>query len=79
MVCCFFFLNKISIKYFLTEDDNGSAYIQILFDSKTSLHPCDTLEQASILSREVQYAKEIFQEDKMIYIPFDDENEDLDD
>jgi hypothetical protein len=37
---------------------------------------CDTLEQASILSRDIQRAQNIFQEEKMLYIPSDDETED---
>jgi hypothetical protein len=62
----------------LIEGDDGSAYIQILLNSKPSLHRCDTLEQASIFSHEVQRAQDLFQEEKLIYIPSDDENEDFD-
>ncbi len=63
----------------LIEDNDGSAYIQILLNSKSSLHRCDTLEQATIFSREFQRAQDLFQEEKLIYIPpSDDENEDFD-
>ncbi|UJR20376.1 hypothetical protein I4U23_023508 [Adineta vaga] len=64
------------------EDDNNHVYIQFLFDVKTSssksnaLHRCNTLEQASILSRDIQRAQEIFREEKLIYITSNDEVED---
>ena len=75
--------------FLIEDDDDSGAYVQFLLDLKTSnrstnkinpssqsIHRCDTLEQAFILSREVQRAQEIFQEEKMIYIISDDENED---
>lgn len=63
---------------FLIEDNNDSAYIQIRLNSKNSIHHCDTLEQATYFSREVQHAQDIFQDEKLIYISSDDENEDFD-
>ena len=59
------------------ENDDGHAYIQFLKpSSRPSKIHCDTLEQASNLSRDIQRAQTIFEENKMIYIPSDDENED---
>jgi len=73
---CFQFFKISKILLFLIEDDNGSAYIQILLNSQPSTHRCDTLEQATLFSREVQRAKNIFKKEKIIYIPSDyDENE----
>ncbi|CAF0952993.1 unnamed protein product [Adineta steineri] len=64
------------------EDADGCAFIQISIDSTSSnrlnnniLHRCDTLEQALLLSQDIQRAQEIFQEEKMIYIIPDDETE----
>jgi hypothetical protein len=76
---CFQFFKISKILLFLIEDDNGSSYIRIFLNSQTSTHRCDTLEQATLFSREVQRAKNIFQEEKLIYIPSDDdENEEFD-
>ncbi len=74
----FWFLKNFKIFLFLIEDDDNCAYIQILLNSKNSIHRCDTLEQATLFSREVQRAQDIFKEEKLIYIPSDDENEDFD-
>ncbi|CAF4308105.1 unnamed protein product, partial [Adineta steineri] len=61
---------------------DGCAFIQSSIDSTNSnrlnnniLHRCDTLEQALLLSQDIQRAQEIFQEEKMIYIIPDDETE----
>ncbi|CAF1027739.1 unnamed protein product [Adineta ricciae] len=85
-VCSFEIINSydfdISMTVIPIEDDHGSFYIQFLFDTRTAspksnaLHRCDTLEQAAILSRDVQRAQEIFQENKMLYVASNDEIED---
>lgn len=67
--------------FFLLEDNDGSSYIQIILNSKPTIHRCDTFDQATHFSREVQRAQDIFQEEKLIYTPppeEEDENEDFD-
>lgn len=67
------------IFFFYLEDNDGSAYIQILLNSKSPLHRCDTLEQAIQLSREVQRVQNSFEEEKLIFVPSsEDDNEDFD-
>lgn len=55
------------------EDEHNQAIIHIIFNSKPSSYPCDIFKQAISFSREVQYAFELFEEERCTYIPSEDE------
>ena len=80
------------MKFFLTEDNNGRPYVQLIVDSKDTTQPiptsnslpefthqCATLEQAVLLSREIQQAQYFFREEKMTYTASNNKHDDTDD
>ncbi len=67
------------VQFFFHNQPHRSNKTATTIDGTQPIHRCDLHDRALRLTRDIQRAKEIFEEDKLTYIPPVDEEEEDDD